>query len=103
MSCTGGEFGYHLHKTWVVVQPTNVGIVAEASPVRQDNEGGNWFIGLEGGVHCVAQELEHDFVIMRRMAEGVATVAHRECISACPKDLVAGTRAKISVKRLSKL
>eukprot|EP00983_Pelagomonas_calceolata_P088352 1157184-Pelagomonas_calceolata.AAC.4 len=34
---------------------------------------------------------------MRRMAEGVAAVAHREGISACPKNLVAVTRAKKSV------
>eukprot|EP00983_Pelagomonas_calceolata_P088289 1157171-Pelagomonas_calceolata.AAC.1 len=34
---------------------------------------------------------------MRRMAEGVVTVAHREGINECPKDLVAMTCAKISV------
>eukprot|EP00983_Pelagomonas_calceolata_P010946 354221-Pelagomonas_calceolata.AAC.1 len=37
------------------------------------------------------------FIIMRRMAEGVATVAHREVISACPKDLVAVTCETILV------
>eukprot|EP00983_Pelagomonas_calceolata_P078322 1154234-Pelagomonas_calceolata.AAC.3 len=52
---------------------------------------------LEGGVHCVAQELNYDFVIIRRMADGVAIVAHREGISACPKDLVVVTCAEISV------
>eukprot|EP00983_Pelagomonas_calceolata_P066636 1149138-Pelagomonas_calceolata.AAC.3 len=77
MSCMGQEgwaglgmrgFGTHSYKTWVVVQPTHVGAAAEASPVRQEHEGGSWFIGLEGGVQRVAQELEHDSVIMRKMA-----------------------------------
>eukprot|EP00983_Pelagomonas_calceolata_P131808 1161812-Pelagomonas_calceolata.AAC.1 len=71
-SCIG-EFGKHFCKIWVMVKPAHVDVAAEASPVRQEHEGGNWFVGLEGGVHCMAQELEHDFVFMRRMAEGVAT------------------------------
>eukprot|EP00983_Pelagomonas_calceolata_P039702 1137299-Pelagomonas_calceolata.AAC.2 len=81
----------------VVVQPTHVGVATEASPVGQEHEGGGWFVGLEGGVHSVAKGLEHDSVTMRRIAEGVATVACSEGISACPKVLVAVTCAKISV------
>eukprot|EP00983_Pelagomonas_calceolata_P001827 61431-Pelagomonas_calceolata.AAC.1 len=53
----------------------------ESSPVGpgQGHEGGNWFGGLEGGlgVHCVEQEVEHDFIVVWRMAEGVATVGYR--------------------------
>eukprot|EP00983_Pelagomonas_calceolata_P124126 1161075-Pelagomonas_calceolata.AAC.24 len=59
---------------------------AESFPVGQEHEGGYWFNGLEGSdpqctesVHCVAQELEQDFIIVRRMEE--ATVVHREGIS----------------------
>eukprot|EP00983_Pelagomonas_calceolata_P031463 987056-Pelagomonas_calceolata.AAC.4 len=54
--------------------PINVSVAAEASPVGQKHEGGNWFCSLEGGVHCVAQDSEHGFVIMRGMAEGEAVV-----------------------------
>eukprot|EP00983_Pelagomonas_calceolata_P117128 1160384-Pelagomonas_calceolata.AAC.8 len=93
----------HLHKTWVAIQPAHVGVAAESSPVRQEHEGGKWFVGLEGGVRCVAQELEHGSVIMRRMAEGVATVAHRQGISVRSKDLVAVTCAKIKVVGTVKL
>eukprot|EP00983_Pelagomonas_calceolata_P127394 1161400-Pelagomonas_calceolata.AAC.1 len=49
-------------------------------------EGSLW---APGGVHCVTQELGHDFIIMRtpqRMAERVATGAHREGINACSRD-----------------
>eukprot|EP00983_Pelagomonas_calceolata_P059837 1146102-Pelagomonas_calceolata.AAC.1 len=66
--------------------------------VHEEHEDGNWFVGFEGGVHSMAQVLEHDFIIGRRMAERVATyVAHREGISVCPKYQVAATRAKINV------
>eukprot|EP00983_Pelagomonas_calceolata_P022153 695777-Pelagomonas_calceolata.AAC.1 len=75
--------------------PTYAGATAEASPVRQEHEGGNWFGGLEGGVHC--SELEHKFIIVRRVAKGVAAVAHREGISACPKGFATVTCAKLSV------
>eukprot|EP00967_Tisochrysis_lutea_P153975 scaffold304983_cov19-Tisochrysis_lutea.AAC.1 len=64
---------------------------------RQKHEGGNWFGVLEGGVHCMAYELEHDFIIVWRMAEEAATVAHREGICACPIDLVAVNCATISI------
>eukprot|EP00983_Pelagomonas_calceolata_P021034 661162-Pelagomonas_calceolata.AAC.1 len=60
----------------------------------QEHKCGDWISGSEGGIHCVPQELEHDFAIMRRMAEGVATVAHREGISARPKDMVVVACAK---------
>eukprot|EP00983_Pelagomonas_calceolata_P078883 1154427-Pelagomonas_calceolata.AAC.1 len=47
----------------------------------------------------MAQELEHDFAIVGRMAEGVATLAHSKGIIARrrPEDLVAVTCAIISV------
>eukprot|EP00983_Pelagomonas_calceolata_P040279 1137554-Pelagomonas_calceolata.AAC.1 len=77
--------------------PAHVHVAAEASPVRQEHEGGNWLGGLERGVFYVAQELKHDFIIVRRFAKGVATVAHKEGTSACPKDLVAATCAEINV------
>eukprot|EP00983_Pelagomonas_calceolata_P019658 618927-Pelagomonas_calceolata.AAC.1 len=61
---------------WVVIEPAHVGIAAEASPMGQKHEGGNWFCGLKGGVHCLAQEFKHYFIIMWGMAEGEARVAH---------------------------
>eukprot|EP00983_Pelagomonas_calceolata_P007138 232673-Pelagomonas_calceolata.AAC.1 len=73
-----------------MVKPTHVGIAAEASLVGQKHEGGNWLGGLEGGVYCVpvAQDSEHDFIVMRGMAEGDATVAYREGVCVRPEDLV---------------
>eukprot|EP00983_Pelagomonas_calceolata_P000641 23833-Pelagomonas_calceolata.AAC.1 len=70
-----------------MVKPTHVVIAAEASPVGQKQEGGDWIGGLEGGVHCVVQESEHSFIIMRGMAEGEAIVTHREGVCVCPEDL----------------
>eukprot|EP00983_Pelagomonas_calceolata_P035634 1115347-Pelagomonas_calceolata.AAC.1 len=62
--------------------PTHVGVADEASPVRQEHhahdECGNWFVGLEGGVHCMAQELERDFIFVRRMAEGMLLLLRTE-------------------------
>eukprot|EP00983_Pelagomonas_calceolata_P086202 1156717-Pelagomonas_calceolata.AAC.5 len=67
--------GQHFHNIRIVVQPGHG----------------------RGGVHYVAQGLEHDFITVRRMAERVVTVAHRKGISARPKDLVMVTGAKISI------
>eukprot|EP00983_Pelagomonas_calceolata_P058609 1145562-Pelagomonas_calceolata.AAC.4 len=83
-----------------MVKPTYVCVAAEASPVGRKHEGGNWFCGLEGGVHCVAQEPKHDFVVMRGMAEGESIVAHREGVCVCPKDLVMAVCAEISWKSM---
>eukprot|EP00983_Pelagomonas_calceolata_P003338 108561-Pelagomonas_calceolata.AAC.1 len=49
LDVTCREFGKHLSNIWVMVEPTHVGIAAEASLVGQKHEGGNWFGGLEGG------------------------------------------------------
>eukprot|EP00983_Pelagomonas_calceolata_P024367 766347-Pelagomonas_calceolata.AAC.1 len=81
-----------------MVKPTHVGIAAKASPVGQKHEVGNWLGGLEGGVYCVAQESEHNSIIMRGMAEGEAIVAYRECVCMCPEDLVTVACAEISLK-----
>eukprot|EP00983_Pelagomonas_calceolata_P018631 584378-Pelagomonas_calceolata.AAC.1 len=86
-----------------MVKPTHVGIAAEASPAGQKHEGGNWLGGLEGGVYCVAQESEHNFIIMREMAEGEAIVAYREGVCVCPEDLVMVTCAGINVEGTVKL
>eukprot|EP00983_Pelagomonas_calceolata_P076504 1153440-Pelagomonas_calceolata.AAC.2 len=80
-----------------MVKPAHVSVAAEASPVGQKQEGGNWTCGLEGGVRWVAQESEQSFIIMRGMAEGEAIVAHREGVCVCPKDLVTAACAEISV------
>eukprot|EP00983_Pelagomonas_calceolata_P025592 803564-Pelagomonas_calceolata.AAC.2 len=59
---------------------THVSVAVEASPVGQKHEGGNWLGGLKGGMYCVAQESEHNFIIMmimRGVAEGEAIEAHR--------------------------
>eukprot|EP00983_Pelagomonas_calceolata_P127010 1161359-Pelagomonas_calceolata.AAC.2 len=95
---SGKEFGKHFCKTWVIVNPTHVSVAAEASPVGQKQEGGNWICGLEGGVHCVAQESEHNFIIMRGMAEAEAIVVHIEGVFVCPKNLVTATCAGRSVE-----
>eukprot|EP00983_Pelagomonas_calceolata_P058338 1145442-Pelagomonas_calceolata.AAC.1 len=71
-------------KTWVVPQPAHVGVAAKASPVRGRS-------ALRGA------GVEHDLVIMRRMAEGVATIAYRKCVSARPKDLISVARAEVGV------
>eukprot|EP00983_Pelagomonas_calceolata_P002819 93040-Pelagomonas_calceolata.AAC.3 len=42
-----GTFGWHFYMIWIVVQQSHVGVAAEASPVRQEHEGGNWFVYLE--------------------------------------------------------
>eukprot|EP00983_Pelagomonas_calceolata_P074151 1152439-Pelagomonas_calceolata.AAC.2 len=60
----------------VLWQNLSVEGVASELLVSDDNVAWGKKIEQEGGVHCVAQELEHDCVIM--MAEGVAAVAHRE-------------------------
>eukprot|EP00983_Pelagomonas_calceolata_P074994 1152804-Pelagomonas_calceolata.AAC.1 len=71
----------------------------EASPVGQKQEGGNWICGLEGGAHCVAQESEHNFIVMRGMTEGEAFVAHRDSVSegvcVCLEDLCPEDHPKI--------
>eukprot|EP00983_Pelagomonas_calceolata_P129963 1161648-Pelagomonas_calceolata.AAC.3 len=92
------DFGKHFCKIWVMVKPTHVDIAAEASPVGQKHKGGNWLGGLEGGVYCVAQESEHNFIVMRGMAEGETIVAHREGVCVCPEDLVTAAYAEISVE-----
>jgi len=46
----------------------------------------------------MAQESDHNFIIMRVMAEGEAIVAYREGVRMCPKDLVTVACAEISVK-----
>eukprot|EP00983_Pelagomonas_calceolata_P022017 691033-Pelagomonas_calceolata.AAC.1 len=80
-----------------MVKPTHVGIAAEASSVGQKHEGGNWLGGLEGGVYCMAQESEHNFITMRGMAEGEVIVAYREGVCMCSEDLVTVACAEISV------
>eukprot|EP00983_Pelagomonas_calceolata_P005042 164452-Pelagomonas_calceolata.AAC.1 len=80
-----------------MVKPTHVSVAAEASPVGQKQEGGNWISGLEGAVHCVALELEHDLVIIRRVAEGVATITCRKGIITRSKDLVSVACAEVGV------
>eukprot|EP00983_Pelagomonas_calceolata_P044387 1139274-Pelagomonas_calceolata.AAC.2 len=92
------KFGKHFCKIWVMVKPTHVGVAAKASPVGQKHEGGNWLGGLEGGVCCVVHEFEHNFVIMRGMAEGKAIVANREGVCVRPEDLVTVACAEIGVE-----
>ena len=70
------EFGKHFCNIWVLFEPAHIRVAAEASPVGQEHEGGNWTCALEGGMHCVAHEFKHYFIIMGWMAEGEASVAH---------------------------
>eukprot|EP00983_Pelagomonas_calceolata_P008440 276106-Pelagomonas_calceolata.AAC.1 len=81
-----------------MVKPTHVSVAVEASPVGQKQEGGNWICGLEGRVHCVAQESEHNSIIMRGMEEGESIVVYREGVCVRPEDLVSVACAEISVE-----
>ena len=63
MDVSGREFGKHFCKVWVLVKPGHISVTAEPL-VGQNHEGGNWIFGLEGGVHCVAQEFKHYSIIM---------------------------------------
>eukprot|EP00983_Pelagomonas_calceolata_P134370 1162055-Pelagomonas_calceolata.AAC.1 len=78
----------------MMIEPAHISVTDEASPVGQEHEGSNWF---EGGVHCVAQESKHYFIIMWGMAEGEAIVVYREGVCVCSKDLVLAVRAGVSV------
>eukprot|EP00983_Pelagomonas_calceolata_P016306 515605-Pelagomonas_calceolata.AAC.1 len=52
-----------------MIKPAPVCVAAEASPVGQGHEGSNWFCCLKGGVHFVAQEPKHYFIIMCHMGD----------------------------------
>lgn len=66
--------------------------------LEQEHEGGNRLSGdVEGEMHCMAQESDHTFFSMGRMAERLPVASHREGITVCPKDLVTAICAGIGV------
>ena len=70
------KFGKYFGNVWLLSEPAHIRVAAEASPVRQEHEGGNWICALEGGMHCMAHEFKHIFIIVGWMAKGEASETH---------------------------